>query len=218
MDIPIQGGTPVEGSLRRVIILREGSQAEDLDIVAGEGSDTFITIVVMPGVSTEMTVRVDIVGEGARVRLAGLYVCGSEEKVRLRTVMRHRSGGSTSDQIFTGIAGGRSRVAFEGTIIVAPDAQGTEAYQQSRNLLLGEDAKVDTLPQLEIYADDVKCSHGATVGSLSEDEQFYMRSRGVPEAEAKVLQMMSFLSPVLKGLPEEEALMEELENAIRSAL
>ena len=84
------------------------------------------------------------------------------------------------------------------------DAQVTEAYQENHNLLLSDTAKVDTMPQLEIYADDVKCSHGATIGKLNEDEQFYMRSRGIPESEAKVLQMVSFISPVLDILPDGE--------------
>ena len=85
-----------------------------------------------------------------------------------------------------------------------PDAQVTEAYQENHNLLLSDTAKADTQPQLEIYADDVKCSHGATIGKLNEEEQFYMRSRGIPESEAKVLQMVSFISSVLEILPEGE--------------
>jgi len=98
---------------------------------------------------------------------------------------------------------------------VAQDAQKTEAYQENHNIVLSEEALVNTKPQLEIYADDVKCSHGATVGKLNEDEQFYMRSRGIPEDEAKVLQMISFAAPVLSGL-EDEILATRIENAIRS--
>ena len=98
---------------------------------------------------------------------------------------------------------------------MAQDAQKTEAYQENHNIVLSDDATVDTKPQLEIYADDVKCSHGATVGKLNEDEQFYMRSRGIPEDEAKVLQMISFVAPVLAGIEDEE-LSARIENAIRS--
>ena len=100
---------------------------------------------------------------------------------------------------------------FHGVIVVAPDAQQTEAYQENHNIVLTDQARVETRPQLEIYADDVKCSHGATVGQLNEDELFYMRSRGIPEKEAKTLQMLSFLSPVI---PEGRA--EEIESAVRS--
>ena len=87
-------------------------------------------------------------------------------------------------------------MTFEGRIVVAPDAQKTEAYQENHNIVLTDSAHVETTPQLEIYADDVKCSHGATVGRLDEDALFYMRTRGVPERDARVLQMLSFLSPV----------------------
>jgi Fe-S cluster assembly protein SufD len=100
-------------------------------------------------------------------------------------------------------------VTFDGRIIVAPDAQQTEAYQENHNIVLSEGARVETTPQLEIYADDVKCSHGATTGRLDEDALFYMRTRGVPEAEAKVLQMISFLAAVT---PEDRK--EEIENAV----
>jgi Fe-S cluster assembly protein SufD len=122
-----------------------------------------------------------------------------------------------SRQLFKGVAGGSSRVDFYGKIIVAQDAQRTEAYQENHNILLSDDARVDTKPQLEIYADDVKCSHGATIGRLNEEEQFYMRSRGITLEDAKVLQMISFLAPVLEAVPESERedVALQLESAIR---
>ena len=218
IDLPVGEGIAVKDSFRRAYILRESGRDENVHIVAGKDSITDLTFIVLPGVDAAIEVDVDIVGEGASVRIAGLYVSGSGEKVSIHTCMRHRVPGASSHQIFTGIAGGSARVSFRGEITVAPDAQKTQAYQKSRSLLLSGDARVETMPQLEIYADDVKCSHGATVGSLNQEEQFYMRSRGIPENEAKVLQMMSFLSPVLEGLPERDALAEELENAIRSIL
>ena len=110
-------------------------------------------------------------------------------------------------------------VDFYGRIIVAQDAQKTEAYQANHDLLLSETARVNTKPQLEIYADDVKCSHGATIGKLNEDEQFYMRSRGISLAEARFLQMISFVSPVFELVPEEterERLKNEVEAALRT--
>jgi Fe-S cluster assembly protein SufD len=110
-------------------------------------------------------------------------------------------------------------VDFYGKIIVAKDAQRTEVYQENHNLLLSEGAKVDTKPQLEIYADDVKCSHGATIGRLNEEEQFYMRSRGISLEDAKVLQMISFIAPVLENIEddrERESVTADLESAIRN--
>ena len=177
----------------------------------GAGEKLSLTFVVLPGESRDIDVAVDLVGEGAEAELKGLYLCGGDERVNFRILVHHRVPGCVSHQLFNGIAGGSSRVTFEGRIVVAPDAQKTEAYQENHNILLSESARVETTPQLEIYADDVKCSHGATIGRLDEDAQFYMRSRGVPEQEARVLQMLSFLSPVTP-----EGRENEIENAIRA--
>ena len=176
----------------------------------GAGEKLELTFVVLPGESRDIDVVIDLVGEGAEVDLKGLYLCGGDERVNIRVLMHHRAGGCISHQLFNGIAGGSSRVTFDGRIIVAPDAQKTEAYQENHNILLTEGAHVDTTPQLEIYADDVKCSHGATIGRLDEDALFYMRTRGVPEKEARVLQMLSFLSPVIPA-----GRREEVEKAVR---
>ena len=151
--------------------------------------------------------------EGSLVQVRCLFLCNGEDRLDFNVVMHHRVGHCESRQIFNGLLGGSSNAAFDGKIIVAPDAQKTEAYQESHNILLSEDARIDTRPQLEIYADDVKCSHGATVGRLNEEEQFYMRSRGIPEAEAKVLQMISFAAPIIRSVPDLASVIEE---AIRS--
>ena len=153
--------------------------------------------VVLPGESRDITLAVDLVGPGAEAHIKALYLCGADEQVNIRILMHHRAPGCRSTQLIKGIAGGSAQVTFDGTIVVAPDAQQTEAYQENHNIVLTDEARVNTRPQLEIYADDVKCSHGATVGRLNPDELFYMRSRGVPEAEARTLQMLSFLSPVM---------------------
>ena len=179
------------------------------DHVVGAGEKLELTFVVLPGESRDIDVSVDLVGEGAEVTLKGLYLSGGDERVNFRILMHHRAGGCISHQLFNGIAGGSSRVTFDGRIIVAPDAQQTEAYQENHNIVLSDNARVETTPQLEIYADDVKCSHGATVGRLDEEALFYMRTRGVPESEARVLQMLSFLSPVT---PESDR--ERVEQAV----
>ena len=178
----------VEGSLYRV--------------QAGETLN--LEYVVLPGESRDIDVSVDLVGPGAEAHIKALYLCSGAEKVNFRILMHHRAPGCHSTQCINGIAGGEAQVNFSGTIIVAPDAQQTEAYQENHNIVLTDGAHVETTPQLEIYADDVKCSHGATTGRLDEDALFYMRTRGVPEAEAKVLQMISFLSPVTESLSEAE--------------
>ncbi|MBQ7709021.1 MAG: SufD family Fe-S cluster assembly protein [Bacteroidales bacterium] len=170
-----------------------------------------LEFVVLPGESKDIDVSVDLCGPGAEAHLKGLYLCKADEKVNFRVLMHHKAPGCRSTQLFNGIAGGSAQVTFNGTIVVAPDAQKTEAFQENHNIVLTETAVVNTKPQLEIYADDVKCSHGATVGQLNEDELFYMRSRGIPEAEAQTLQILSFLSPVIP-----EGREEEIEQALRS--
>lgn len=170
-----------------------------------------LEFVVLPGESRDIDLSVDLVGEGAQAHIKALYLCKADEKVNFRICMHHCAPGCHSTQKINGIAGGSAQVHFDGTIVVAPEAQQTEAYQENHNIVLTEEAKVETRPQLEIYADDVKCSHGATVGQLNPDELFYMRSRGIPEAEARTLQMLSFLSPVIPA-----GRVEEIEKAIRS--
>ncbi len=167
--------------------------------------------VVLPGESKDIDITIDLVGPGAEAHIKALYLCKADEKVNFHILMHHRAPGCRSTQLINGIAGGQAQVSFRGTIVVAPDAQQTEAYQENHNIVLTDTAKVDTRPQLEIYADDVKCSHGATVGQLNADELFYMRSRGIPEAEARTLQMLSFLSPVIPAGRE-----EEIEKVLRS--
>ena len=186
-------------------------------IVVEKDAKADIVILIMPGVSCDIKLDVTLAGEGAEANIYGAYVCGGAEKVKIAVDMHHDLPHCNSRQLFKGIAGGKSRVDFYGKIIVAQDAQRTEAYQENHNILLSDDAKVDTKPQLEIYADDVKCSHGATIGRLNEEEQFYMRSRGITLEDAKVLQMISFIAPVLEQIPEadRENISLQLETAIR---
>jgi len=172
-------------------------------VVLGAGESLKVTFVALPGQDAQLDFAVDLVGPGAKFDAAGVYVCRGSEKVTINMNVRHISGGCYSNQLFKGIADGTSQVKFNGLIYVKQDAQKTEAYQSNHTLLLNNEARVETDPQLEIYADDVACSHGATIGSLDPDEQFYMRSRGIPEDEARRLQIISFLSPVLSRLPEE---------------
>lgn len=203
--------------MTEVIIVQEGQLLRSMDVPAGGRKD--MVLVVCPGVSCDVKLDVTLSGEGAEANVYGVYVCGGDEKVNISVDMRHNVPHCNSRQLFKGMAGGSSRVDFYGKIIVAQDAQKTEAYQENHNLLLSDTAKVDTKPQLEIYADDVKCSHGATIGRLNEDEQFYMRSRGITLEDAKVLQMISFIAPVLEKIEEQEereSIAASLEASIRT--
>lgn len=205
--------------MTEVIVVSEGSLARSIKVQSGQRTD--MVLLVYPGVSCDIRLNVRLAGEGAEANIYGAYVCGDKEKVKISVDMRHDVLHCNSRQLFKGIAGGDSRVDFYGKITVAQDAQKTEAYQENHNLLLSDGAKVDTKPQLEIYADDVKCSHGATIGRLNEEEQFYMRSRGISLEDAKVLQMISFIAPVLEHVEDEtrrEHASSELETAIRNVV
>ena len=203
--------------MTEVIIVSDGQLIRDIEVQSGQRKD--MVLLMFPGVSCDIKLDVRLTGEGAEANVYGAYVCGGDEKVKIVVDMHHDLPHCNSRQLFKGIAGGVSKVDFYGKIIVAQDAQRTEAYQENHNILLTDGAKVDTKPQLEIYADDVKCSHGATIGRLNEEEQFYMRSRGISLEDAKVLQMISFVAPVLENIPDEtqrEALAAQLEGAIRN--
>ena len=202
--------------MTEVIIVSDGQLVRNIEVQSGDRKD--MVLLVYPGVSCDVKLDVRLVGEGAEANIYGAYVCGGEEKVKIAVDMHHDLPHCNSRQLFKGIAGGTSKVDFYGKIIVAQDAQRTEAYQENHNLLLTDGAKVDTKPQLEIYADDVKWSHGATIGRLNEEEQFYMRSRGITLEDARVLQMISFIAPVLENIPEEEreSVALKFEEAVRN--
>lgn len=187
---------------RKIYILGETVLPPVVRLEAGEKRSA--AFVVPRGVSGSFEVVYELAGEGAELDLTGVYACCGEQKVDFRITVRHLCAGCISHQLFKGLAEDEARVKFEGLVYVAAGAEKTEALQENHSLLLSENAFVQSSPQLEIYADDVVCSHGATVGSLDENEQFYMRSRGISLEEARRLQILSFLSPVLEGLPEKK--------------
>lgn len=137
---------------------------------------------------------------GAECHLNGLYVIGGRQHVDNHTHIDHARPRGTSREFYKGVLDGRSRAVFHGRVVVRPDAQHTDAQQVNNNLLLSRDAEADTKPQLEIYADDVKCAHGATVGQLDPDVLFYLRSRAVDEAAARDLLTYAFARDVLNRL------------------
>ena len=187
---------------REIYILGETVLPPVVRLEAGEKRSA--AFVVPRGVSGSFEVVYELAGEGAELDLTGVYACCGEQKVDFRITVRHLCAGCVSHQLFKGLAEDEARVKFEGLVYVAAGAEKTEALQENHSLLLSENAFVQSSPPLEIYADDVVCSHGATVGSLDENEQFYMRSRGISLEEARRLQILSFLSPVLEGLPEKK--------------
>lgn len=139
-------------------------------------------------VATAVTLR----GEGASAALLGLLMPGGSQHLDTFTCIEHAAGRTLSNELYRGIADGRGRAVFRGKVIVRPDAQQIDARQSNRNLLLSSTAEIDTRPELEIYANDVKCSHGATTGQLDATALFYLRSRGLSEAQARSALIRAF--------------------------
>ena len=143
-------------------------------------------------------------GEGGSCRLKGLYVTGGTQHIDNYIAIDHAKPHATSRLYYKGILHGKSRAVFGGTVFVRPGADKTDAYQEDKNLLLSAEAEVDSKPSLEIYADDVKCGHGATAGAVAEEAIFYMRSRGLDEETAMRLLIQGFASEILDGVQVED--------------
>lgn len=139
-------------------------------------------------------------GEGSECTLNGLYMTTNRQHVDHHTLIDHARPNSTSLECYKGVLDGESRGVFHGKIVVRKDAQKTNARQSNKNLLLSEGATVHTQPQLEIYADDVKCAHGATIGQLDEDSLYYLRTRGLGPAEARTLLTYGFVRDITERI------------------
>lgn len=153
--------------------------------------------ILVGGALVRNNVHPVLAGEGADCLINGLFVGNGRQHLDNYMLVEHASPHCNSRQFYNGILDGHSHGVFHGRIIVHKDAQKTDAKQTNRNLLLSDDAQIDTKPQLEIYADDVKCTHGATIGQIAEEALFYMRSRGVPEGQARRLLLFAFASECL---------------------
>lgn len=140
-------------------------------------------------------------GENANLELDGFYVPRGKEHADVWTVMDHAAPHCNSRQLFKGVLSDKSRGVFNGLVIVRKDAQKTDAIQRNPNIVLHDGATVDTRPQLEIYADDVRCTHGATIGQLEDDALFYLRARGIPEMRARQMLTSAFAGEVVDGVP-----------------
>ena len=149
-------------------------------------------------VRNDVTALLD--GEGAECTLNGLYLADGDRLVDNHTTIDHAKAHCPSHEIYKGILGGKARAVFNGKIVVRQDAQKTDAKQTNRALLLTDDASINTKPQLEIFADDVKCTHGAAIGQLDEDAMFYLRARGIGLLEARNLLIHAFAGEVLDGI------------------
>lgn len=161
--------------------------------------------------------ELDLVGRGATGRMSGFYFTDGEQHLDHDTQQNHLAPNTTSDLLFKGALRDQSRSVWQGMIYVAPGAQKTDGYQANRNLVLSSQARADSIPGLEIMADDVRCTHGATVGKIDADQVFYLRSRGIPYREAERLIVEGFFDPIMQRIPFEgvrtrfqDAIMEKM--------
>jgi Fe-S cluster assembly protein SufD len=145
--------------------------------------------------------ELDLAGEGAAGRMSGFYFADGNQHLDHDTQQNHLAPHTTSDLLFKGALKGQSRSVWQGMIYVAPQAQKTDGYQANRNLILSSGARADSIPGLEILADDVRCTHGATVGKLEQEPLFYLKSRGIPEREAERLIVEGFFDPIMQRIP-----------------
>jgi Fe-S cluster assembly protein SufD len=181
----------------------------------GRGCHLTAHAVTLSGLLVRNNVHVVLDGEGARCVLNGLYLGENKQHVDNSTEIEHAKARTTSSELYKGILNGASHGVFNGKIIVHKDAQKTDARQTNKNLLLSAQAAVNTKPQLEIYADDVKCSHGSTIGQLDTDALFYLRSRGLGLDEARSLLSFAFASDVV-GRMQVETLRRRLDEYLVS--
>jgi Fe-S cluster assembly protein SufD len=161
--------------------------------------------------------EIDLDGDGAVGKMSGFYFADGEQHLDHDTQQNHNAPHTTSDLLFKGALRGTSRSVWQGMIYVAPGAQKTDGYQANRNLVLSRGARADSIPGLEILADDVRCTHGATVGQLDEEQIFYLLTRGLPRAEAEKVVVDGFFDPVLQRIPF-EGVRDRLKRSIEAKM
>ena len=169
----------------------------NIDVRIASGGRLGSNAVQLGGRLVRYGIGVSLDGAGASAALNGLYAVRGRQHADFHTRVDHREPGGTSEQVYKGLLDGHGRGVFNGRVVVHRDAQHSDASQSNHNLLLSENAEIDTKPQLEIFADDVKCSHGATVGQLDERAVHYVRSRGLAEDAARALLTFGFAEDVL---------------------
>jgi Fe-S cluster assembly protein SufD len=202
--------------LDHIKLQQEGRAAihvANAQIVLGARSRLSTHTLTFGGRLSRNEVRVRFDGEHAEATVNGLYLASGRQHVDHQTILDHAMPHCASHELYKGILDDHAHGVFNGKIFVRKDAQKTDAKQTNKVLLLSDDATIDTKPQLEIFADDVKCTHGATVGQLDSEQLFYLRSRGIGEDAARALLTFAFANDVVGRLPI-EALREELEQAI----
>lgn len=180
-----------------------------------------INTIALGGSILRNKLHIKLDGQNCEAHMHGLYIADESQLIDNHTAVYHSKPNSNSNQLYKGIISGKAHGVFNGKIFVERDAQKTNAYQSNKNILLSNDAVVNAKPQLEIYADDVKCTHGATTGQMDEDALFYLRSRGINENEAKAILNLAFANDILNNTSDpdfREYLSSVVETKLKNAV
>jgi Fe-S cluster assembly protein SufD len=205
-----------QARLTHYVVQNQGAGAYHLattNAQVNRGSVYDATAITLGAKLSRHDISVALQGEGAECWVDGLYIVGDGQHADTHSVIHHLQRHGASHQLYKGILDGKSHAVFNGKVFVHVDAQGTDARQTNRNLLLSNEARVDTKPQLEIFADDVKCAHGATVGQLEEEELFYLVSRGLHTELARNLLTYGFAEEVIAKITI-ESIKAQLDEAV----
>lgn len=169
-----------------------------------QGSQWLTNNISLGGKLARNDVHSQLLGEQSHVVMDGLYLVNNEQHVDNHTRVDHAVPNTTSEELYKGVLNDKSHAVFNGKVIVHKDAQKTDANQQNHNLLLSRGCEIDSKPEMEIYADDVKCAHGSTVGQINEDQLFFLRARGLDEISARSLLTYAFAVDILERIPSED--------------
>ncbi len=202
--------------LTHILLDLSGAEATNFataEYSIGEGAKLRTLTIHLGSALSRMNLFARFVGEGAHADLTGLNLVTEGQHSDITLELSHAVPHCSSKPLFKQIARGRSKAAFQGKIIVARDAQKTDAKLMMQGLMLSDDAQILSKPELEIFADDVVCGHGSTVGALDEDSLFYLMSRGIPETTAQAMLVRGFLEEVLDPIAD-----EELHNALEGVV
>lgn len=197
--------------------ITEGNLVNTTEVFCQRDANFTTNTFQLSGKLLRNNLNIRLQGENAETHLNGFYMLKGSELFDNHTLVDHLVPHCESNEVYRGILGGKSIGVFNGKVFVHPDAQKTNGYQQNNNILLTDDATMNSKPELEIYADDVRCSHGSTTGQLDEDAVFYLRARGLDEFGATALLLTAFAGEVLNSVSSEE-LRNILEQKIQAKL
>lgn len=195
----------------------EAVQVSETTIRLGKGASYRAHFANFGAKLSRTEVHISLEGEGAQAHLSGVSVLGDGAHADITTHVSHAVGNTQSRQLFKKVARGKSRGIYQGKVTVAQGADGSDSLQSAKGLLLSERAEIDLKPELEIFADDVKCAHGAAVGDLDLESLFYLQSRGIPEGEARSLLIRAFLGDAIEEV-ENEDIRATIWNTVDAAL